>query len=549
MPTDVLKAALPIGIGLASAAYLTLKLTQTLNGGYSTDKSIPKVPLRPGDATHDAEYNIDPDEFLARCEEAYGPVFNCHIQGQPLTVVSGRLVREVFMNENFSFADAIDDMTGLRAFTTAVVKSNNDPDNRMAHEMIRDSITPNLPLFTPRIVDLLSTILERELGYCKTKLVEKPFVIVQEMIASAMANIFMGPEVAKDRRVIDTFIECTYDFGILVNSTRSKSAWTTFLNRRKYSNKMLNPMERHVSVLVNAAAPVITERRRQEAEVQARIEAGDTEAEYERPLDIMQKFLDNFDKYGFVDLEDVCGQVLLLVLASVHTTSDSSTNLCYYLAAFPECMQPLLEEQEQVLNQLTMEREQQRLDQLKAGQVTSREAFTGTDLDPTKDRAFSALAIKRMVKMDSFVREIFRYRMGRLALVHSARERVEFSNGMYISKGAKVITNNSLHQAMEHQGEDPSEFRPWRFVGKTKTATKASVDYLPFGMGRHACPGRFLAIQELKTVGSLMVSKYSKIEIQDKSKTKAMLLLRIGDPFSTGLIFTSHGAEPKTNEE
>ena len=56
---------------------------------------------------------------------------------------------------------------------------------------------------------------------------------------------------------------------------------------------------------------------------------------------------------------------------------------------------------------------------------------------------------------------------------------------------------------------------------------------------RHACPGRFLAIQELKTVGVLMVSNYSKIEIQDPSKTKKALLSRIGDPIDTGLIFTS----------
>jgi hypothetical protein len=56
---------------------------------------------------------------------------------------------------------------------------------------------------------------------------------------------------------------------------------------------------------------------------------------------------------------------------------------------------------------------------------------------------------------------------------------------------------------------------------------------------RHACPGRFLAIQELKTVGVLMISKYSKIQIQDPSKTKKILRSRIGEPIVTGLIFTS----------
>ena len=58
-----------------------------------------------------------------------------------------------------------------------------------------------------------------------------------------------------------------------------------------------------------------------------------------------------------------------------------------------------------------------------------------------------------------------------------------------------------------------------------------------------------MAIQQLKTVGSLMVSKYSKIEIQDKSKTKTTLLSRLGDPFATGLVFTSRDIDNKTGEK
>ena len=56
---------------------------------------------------------------------------------------------------------------------------------------------------------------------------------------------------------------------------------------------------------------------------------------------------------------------------------------------------------------------------------------------------------------------------------------------------------------------------------------------------RHACPGRFLAIQEIKTIGVLVVSKYSKIEIQDPSKTTKSLRTRMGEPVPTGVIMTS----------
>lgn len=143
------------------------------------------VPLRPGDSTHDYEYMMDPDAFLIRCEKAYGPVFNCYILGRPLTVISGPLVREVFSTEDFSLMDALDDVTGMRVYMKAMFKTNDDPDHQLSHEIVRDTINPNLPRFTPRIVNLLTEVLEKELGHCDNKLVEYPFLILQEMVAHA----------------------------------------------------------------------------------------------------------------------------------------------------------------------------------------------------------------------------------------------------------------------------------------------------------------------------------------------------------------------------
>ncbi|KAF9191908.1 hypothetical protein BGZ50_009028 [Haplosporangium sp. Z 11] len=535
VPVDIIKSALPIGIGLVSAAFIAVKMVNQF--GDSSDKSIPTVRLRAGDTTHDAEYKEDTDKFLAQCEEEYGPVFNLHIFNQHLTAVSGSYAREVLMNDDMSFSDAIDDLTGMRSFIDSAIKSNKDKDSRVSHEVIRDSITPNLPLFTPRIVELLQSILQEKVGHCDDKLIEHPMEIVQDMIASAMANVFMGPEIGKQREVVDAFIQCTYDFGKVIGSS-TKSFWHSITNRTKYG--VLNPLQKHIQVLVDAATPVVLERRRQEAEA---VEKG---IAYDRPLDIMQKLLDSVDKYGFIDMHDVCGHILLIVLASVHTTSDSATNMCFYLAAFPEFHEPLYEEVQEVLGQVAKEREEQRQQRLASGEVASMEAFAGTELDPKRDQDISAPVVKKLVKMDSFVREIFRYRSERLQLVHLARRDVVLSNGMRIAKGQKAAINmHSVHQNNNAQvgEEDVSVFYPWRFVGKAKAATKASGDYLAFGMGKHACPGRFLAVQEIKTVGVLMVTRYSKIRIQDPSKTKQILVSRIGDPVPTGLIFTSRTAD------
>ncbi|KAF9273981.1 hypothetical protein BGZ68_001013 [Mortierella alpina] len=528
-PITILKSALPIGIGLASAAFLSLKLAN--RAGSAIDKSIPTVPVRAGDSNHDTEYYEDQSLFIARCEEQYGPVFNLHVLNQFLTVISGPLVREVFMNENFSFGDALDDITGIHALTMSITTTKRRFDNPLIHEIIRDTISPNLPLFTPRIVERLVGVFDRELGYGEHKLIKDPLLAFQDMIASAMATVFMGHEIAKNSKVIDSFTQSTQDFAQTLKGPR-KDFWHTFRNRAKHG--VFNPMRKHIEVLVEASTPVIQERRRLEAEA---VEKG---VEYERPLDILQKLLDNFEKYQLADIEDICGHLLTIILVSVHTTSDASTYVCYYLATFPEYIEPLYREQVEVLDQISKEREAQRQSKLQSGEVQSRTDFEGTDLDPQNDRYLSAEAVKRFKYLDSFVREVFRFRQQKISLGHTAITDVVLSNGMVIHKGRKIVVNTrSLHQDYELQGEDPMEFRPWRFVGKVKSATKAAMDYLPFGVGKHACPGRFLAIQEIKTVTALLVTRYSMLELEDPSKKNKALFAAIGEPVPTGLYFTS----------
>ncbi|KAF8923093.1 hypothetical protein BGZ58_003351, partial [Dissophora ornata] len=385
VPIEAIKIALPIGIGLASAAYLTLKAAT--NDGFSTDKTIPKASIRPGDATHDAEFSEDQDAFLTRCEDEYGPVFNIYFMGKSLTVISGRQTREVFMSEDFSMTDAIDEFTGMREYLFGITKSNHDIDSRVIHEIVRDHISPNLPLFAPRIVQELERNLEKELGTCPKeeggKLVENPMKILQEMVASAMAVVFVGPEIAKSRKIIDTFITAAIDFGkVLSLGNRRASFWRSLVSRTGY--RAQNPLMPHVETLVEYSTPVILERRRLEAEA---IEKG---VEWKRPDDILQLLLDNSEKYNLVDLEDVCGHLMIVILAGVHTTTDTSTNLLYYLAAFPQYIGKLYEEQQQVLDAIQQEREQQRQELRQKGEPVDE------SLDPAHDRDLTVTAINKM---------------------------------------------------------------------------------------------------------------------------------------------------------
>ncbi|RUP47699.1 cytochrome P450, partial [Jimgerdemannia flammicorona] len=186
------------------------------------------------------------------------------------------------------------------------------------------------------------------------------------------------------------------------------------------------------------------ERRKKEAR-----EQGDS---WNRPQDILQILIDNFpsDTPAPVVTQDVSHNLLTLIFVSIHTTTMHSVLALYVLADYEEYVQELLDEQDAVMAEEEAEEE--------AG-------------EPRADFGFSPKAIKKMAKLDSLLRE-------------------------------------SIMYDEELQGPDPENFNPWRFVNKNKQATKVGVDYLRFGMGKHACPGRFFAIQVIKTILCILIRKY-----------------------------------------
>lgn len=284
----------------------------------------------------------------------------------------------------------------------------------------------------------------------------------------------MGPEIAENAKVLQTFINCTHDFGQILGLTnKTRDTKKIFQNKAQYG--YLNAMHKHRQVLVEAAEPIVEQRRQHE---RLAVEQG---VEYDRPHDILQMMLDTVEENGFVDLEDICGHLILLILSGMHTTLEAGVNVLFYLAAFSDTIQPLYEEIESLFDEQAKDRGEQRQRHYEKGTLSS---FENTDLDPSLDREISEFVIKKAVKLDSFLKEILRYRIDRLGSSHLARKDVMLSTGHVIRKGEKVIVNlRSVHQDKVH-GDDLTEFRPWRFVGKNSGAAKASKNFMTFGLGR-----------------------------------------------------------------
>ncbi|KAF8146526.1 cytochrome P450, partial [Mycena galopus ATCC 62051] len=124
--------------------------------------------------------------------------------------------------------------------------------------------------------------------------------------------------------------------------------------------------------------------------------------------------------------------------------------------------------------------------------------------------ALTPSVLKTAKYLDSFTREVLRWRPDGLnPAPRKAMKDITLPNGYMIPKGSSVYIYSTHRSLTEHGFEDATEFKPWRHVDRpASAAVTVSPAFLPFGVGKTACPGRFLATYEIKLFIALLVSRY-----------------------------------------
>ncbi|CAA7061665.1 unnamed protein product [Microthlaspi erraticum] len=77
--------------------------------------------------------------------------------------------------------------------------------------------------------------------------------------------------------------------------------------------------------------------------------------------------------------------------------------------------------------------------------------------------------------------------------------------GFYIRKGTTLIINAYAMMRDPAYWRDPDEFKPERFLGQEEEKRENILKFLPFGVGRRACPGSNLANILIGTAVGVMV--------------------------------------------
>ncbi|KAG9310145.1 cytochrome P450 [Chiua virens] len=132
-----------------------------------------------------------------------------------------------------------------------------------------------------------------------------------------------------------------------------------------------------------------------------------------------------------------------------------------------------------------------------------------------------------MHKLDSFLKESQRL-MGvtSVTLMRKALKDFTFSDGTFIPKGTSIVAPSEALHHDEKIYQNPHSFDPFRFYkireqdgeSTRHQFASTSLEYLPFGHGKHACPGRFFAALELKSMLAHIVMSYD-VKLED-NKTR-----------------------------
>ncbi|KAJ7871868.1 cytochrome P450 [Mycena olivaceomarginata] len=296
---------------------------------------------------------------------------------------------------------------------------------------------------------------------------------VLRIVSCTSNRLFVGVELCRNTDYRDLNIEFAED---VMKSAKVINLFPNVL--KPLVGPMFSPLPRGMARAKKHLVPMIEERLKVEEEY-----GKDWEG---RPNDLISWLLEHATGEERT-VSNLIQRILMINFVAIHTTANSFTQALYHLAAAPEYVAPLREELEAAL----------------------------------LDDGWSKAAMGKCVKLDSFLRESQRFNgvsainMNRMVTNPAG---FTFSDGTHLPRGSFIAaaTYATHHDDAHYANADM--FDGFRFVsmgggeGGTESAKFGMVTpdpaFLSFGLGKHACPGRFFAVTELKVMLAHILQNY-----------------------------------------
>ncbi|KAI6042744.1 cytochrome P450, partial [Pisolithus marmoratus] len=331
--------------------------------------------------------------------------------------------------------------------------------------------TRNFGLYHPNIKDEVHTAFEELLDLKENAWKSVPAMkTMREIVCRVSNRVIVGLPLCRDPDWID--LNCRFAVDVAIDAN-ILNMFPTFLV--PFVSKILPTTAADMQRAMKLLDPIIKER------LECMREHGDEWSD--KPNDALQWFMDR--KMGCTTRHLTINMVTAN-FASIYVF----TQALYNLAAYPQYVGLLREEVEAVIQQYGWTKE----------------------------------AMALMWKVDSFLAETLRLQGVTVASIHrKAMKDLTLSDGTFIPKGTHLLVPTCVFHRDSSVYEDPDTFNPFRFsqlrddgdenaryqmVGVTR-------DYLPFGCGKHACAGRYLAATELKTMLAHILTSYD-VKLEDR---------------------------------
>ncbi|GBB93896.1 hypothetical protein RclHR1_02250006 [Rhizophagus clarus] len=428
----------------------------------------PLVPYKYPIIGHTIDYFKDNKNFIKKCHAEYGEIFSLYVFGRILTFVGKDLSSEVFRNhKDFNFADATNENFPMDHFL-------NRPQRffKLLPKVVLINLSGEMKFYTERVQRQLIISIDEIIG--NGKVLEPPLKFVQFIIAKPIAATMVGEELSNDKELVNSFANATTDFIPFISVPPVLGFIHPYLHKQLMINMfryLNNPFKMHRELIKKKITPVIEKRLREMKEM------GDN---YVSPIDILQRYIELLHKDYSVDIDVITDYMIVTIFVSVHTTSNHLTFSLDELVSNPQFYDELLEEQEQLYKN-------------------------------NENPYYSVEQIAKMEKLDSFIKETMRVNANYVSLQHlTLSSYFTFSNGYQVPKGRIVyIRTGEIHSDEELQGQNADEFYAFRYLKKNSRATRAEKSFLSFGLGKHMCPGRHFAINEIKIALHYLLLKYN----------------------------------------
>ncbi|CAG8724851.1 10295_t:CDS:2, partial [Gigaspora rosea] len=145
--------------------------------------------------------------------------------------------------------------------------------------------------------------------------------------------------------------------------------------------------------------------------------------------------------------------------------------------------------------------------------------------------------VNKMVKLDCFLKESLRYTTDIASVPHTViGDSYTFSRDVYLYMRDTSFSN-------KFYGETSHDFQPKRHItsyhnGKIVHSPAHKVDgsFVVFGGGKHACPGRLFAVNEVKMCLHKLILKYN-FRTENSKIVPPIILFSVCFPPKSGLVF------------